>query len=481
MASQSTETATTLPKCTTVSTETQTEFSCPVINTVLSFIKYGLDSSCVSSLHKVTSSTFVTDEIHVARNLLYEECRLGKPQNKVNSSTRSRLSAMVSDIIEKMERLGPDLPDFFLQPVGLTRLKKIGVEDISEVAMADQIRRLQIQMTRVQDDLLNHTDDIIDMRNTRYTETQRSAHPHERPKTASIKLQPNNITSLASTTMPISMDGLFSSSAPPPSLSGLSPKCLSVQQTMVSNESETQSRVQAPLSPSAPSLHATPPAHRVPLSPSAPLSHVVPSDQSELPSVSSAHSLDSSHSPVSLPSGTSSHNTRSHNRSHTHTLPKTPLNPSAPKLPTCDFPPLLSPPGHYTSLASMFSGPKSDNRPWFQEKPKTPRPKENVKPREHQQAARSIRGKATNCSMQSSTEAVWEACITGVGPDVSIECMSQYLTANDIEFTSVTYVHQRTHSSAFKIVYPRIHYKKLFNIELWGPTVTVARFFGPRP
>ena len=136
--SHATETITTQTELImTASIATKTHCISPVTNTVLGYMQYGLDSGSADRLHTLALATFSAEEIIAARQVLYDKCLLGKPQPKHNSSARTRSTAMVTDIIEKMQQYENALPDLFLRPSGLDRLKKFGVEDLSEVAMAD--------------------------------------------------------------------------------------------------------------------------------------------------------------------------------------------------------------------------------------------------------------------------------------------------------------------------------------------------------
>ena len=81
---------------------TQTHCISPVTNTVLGYMQYGLDSGSADRLHTLALATFSAEKIIAARQVLYDECLLGKPQPKHNSSARTRSTAMVTVIIEKM-------------------------------------------------------------------------------------------------------------------------------------------------------------------------------------------------------------------------------------------------------------------------------------------------------------------------------------------------------------------------------------------
>ena len=90
------------------------------------------------------------------------------------------MKPQVTDIIENMQKYEKSLPDLFLRPSSLARLKTFGVEDLSEVAMADQIRKLQIQMTRVHEDyftILRTSLRQEEISINTYLDTQQTHHP----------------------------------------------------------------------------------------------------------------------------------------------------------------------------------------------------------------------------------------------------------------------------------------------------------------
>ncbi len=534
---QSTETKHTQYECTTVSIQTQTDYSCPVTNTVLAFVKYGIDSSSGTNLHKVTVHTFTPDEINQARNLLYAECGLGKPANKVKSVQRSRASAMVTDIIEKMAELEATLPDLFLQPAGLSRLKKFGVEDLSEVTMAEQIRRLQIQMSRVQDDVMDHTDDIVDVRNTLNKQRINNDRDTSSPGTSRAASFGVNVpTSISASkksdylssgvrqlSMP-SLDGMFSSSVPPPSLTFGSSILLS------SGASPSATMSSAPPQHSLGSSMTTNPC-APPLSKRVSLDSIQHHDGHTIPSAPPMDSVGSpgmcspNHvlqgtpfvsprvSPIAsyMPPGRSASApmdkcVSSVISSATTAIPSAPpMSPSVPITDNEEFPSLHiptsvvhtgHPPGsiatqsspNYTSLSSLFNSVR-DKPDWFTKsrKGRAHKPKEGTSEAQRvgpkptsRGTSRLVRGKSTNCIIQPSVQPVWQAYIGGCGPDITMDSMSQYLSDNKINVENIAYVFQRKHSCSFRVDYSISQHDKLFNANLWGPTITVARYFEPK-
>ena len=99
------------------------------------------------------------------------------------------------------------------------------------------------------------------------------------------------------------------------------------------------------------------------------------------------------------------------------------------------------------------------------------------------QQTRLVQGKSTNCKIKSATPLppqLYEVCLRGVDPDVCIETMVCYLKEYDIEVIDISYMFQRKHSSALVIRVPSSYYDRLFDPELWGPGITVTKYFKPK-
>ena len=118
-----------------------------------------------------------------------------------------------------MQQYENSLPDLFLHPSGLARLKKFGVEDLSEVAMADQIRKLQIQMARVHDDLQYHTEDIIEIRRkfnkhlSGHSTSSTNSSPSSAVPTSSLVQSLSTVSTVSSKVSPKRLPGIHSNSA----------------------------------------------------------------------------------------------------------------------------------------------------------------------------------------------------------------------------------------------------------------------------
>ena len=479
--SQATETITTQTEnIITASIATQTHCISPVTNTVLGYMQYGLDSGSADRLHTLALATFSAEEIIAARQVLYDECLLGKPQPKHNSSARTRSAAMVTDIIEKMQQYENSLPDLFLRPSGLARLKKFGVEDLSEVAMADQIRKLQIQMARVHDDLQYHTEDIIEIRgkfNKHLSGHSTNASPSSdvlttlvqslsSASTVSSKVSPKRhpgIHSNSASLKPFVSGGLFSTSFPPPSLTPSG-----VKFGVLSKEPSPAPIVDPdPKQPSAPPIDALTPKQRHAsqangLSPKQPTAPPLEGSSLTSPGLLDPQVLHENFPPLSISNGAVSKNVPNPQES------------------------LVSDAGSQNrdqqdnsgTSASLLSKSNLDG-----DKGKWSVHTNNRKKLFSAQQARLVQGKSTNCKIKSAAPRpppLYEVCLRGVDPDVCIETMVCYLKENDIEVIDISYMFQRKHSSAFVIRVPSSYYDRLFNPELWGPGITVTKYFKPK-
>ena len=73
-----------------------------IVNTVLGFIKYGLNVGTETNNIKVAHTTFSLQEIKCARKSLWDWAGLGTPPVKVTSVHRSQADAILIDIVEKL-------------------------------------------------------------------------------------------------------------------------------------------------------------------------------------------------------------------------------------------------------------------------------------------------------------------------------------------------------------------------------------------
>ena len=65
--------------------------------------------------------------------------------------------------MKKLEELQhkDELPCFVVDSIGLSQLPKFGIEDISEIGLADRIRRVEIKLLRIDDAISQHDADIV--------------------------------------------------------------------------------------------------------------------------------------------------------------------------------------------------------------------------------------------------------------------------------------------------------------------------------
>ena len=89
-----------------------------------------------------------TLEIKHSVDLLWETCCLGKPDERRG---KNKASNYVADLMKKLEELQhkDELPCFVVDSIGLSQLPKFGIEDISEIGLADRIRRVEIKLLRI--------------------------------------------------------------------------------------------------------------------------------------------------------------------------------------------------------------------------------------------------------------------------------------------------------------------------------------------
>ena len=78
---------------TTTMTDVSTNTDVILVNTVLTFLQYGLNTATVQNVLKVASSTFSMKEVKTAVSLLWKSCDLGNVPNSRGSNNRTQCDA----------------------------------------------------------------------------------------------------------------------------------------------------------------------------------------------------------------------------------------------------------------------------------------------------------------------------------------------------------------------------------------------------
>ena len=119
-----------------------------IVNTVLSFVRHGMNVGTETNTIKVANSTFSLGEIKDASVVFWEKCSLGNPPVRQTSVHRTQAEAMLTDIVDMMRKLESEdkMPILYVDVLGLAYFPKFNVEEINEVAIVERLRRLENKM-----------------------------------------------------------------------------------------------------------------------------------------------------------------------------------------------------------------------------------------------------------------------------------------------------------------------------------------------
>ena len=119
-----------------------------VPNTLLAYTRYGMSTATPDNLREVLASHFTFDEIIKAKNVLWSECTMLKhsePPKRQNSNQRTVNVAHVIDIVDAMYKADAagELPNFVVEPQGISRLPRLNPEKLNVVAIDQRIADLE--------------------------------------------------------------------------------------------------------------------------------------------------------------------------------------------------------------------------------------------------------------------------------------------------------------------------------------------------
>ena len=147
-------------------TEENNEFKYHIlVNTVLAFTTYGLDTASDVNVNMILGETFCSEEIDTARDVLWETCHEGYLPEKKNRHTTDRRTgkqAKVYDILawitiltQKQKR-----PKFVVDVKGLARMPMFQIESISEIALSDRVVKVESRISGLHSTVMHHILDV---------------------------------------------------------------------------------------------------------------------------------------------------------------------------------------------------------------------------------------------------------------------------------------------------------------------------------
>ena len=110
-----------------------------IMNTVLAYIQYGISSAIPDKVLEVVCTHFTSTEIIEAKDVLWNDCKLGNPPSRNNSKCRKAAEAHVQDIMDYMFKLDVENYVFSVEAGGVVRLPKFNAESLNVVAINQQI------------------------------------------------------------------------------------------------------------------------------------------------------------------------------------------------------------------------------------------------------------------------------------------------------------------------------------------------------
>ena len=142
-------------------TETNEFIDKVIINAVLAFTAYGLDTGSVANVQKILNETFSLEEVKSASTTLWELCHEGylpAMKNRQTTARRSEQQAIVCDLVEWLQILTKldKRPSLVVNVNGLVHIPKFKIEEINETALCEKIIRMETKISSMNAMFLQH-------------------------------------------------------------------------------------------------------------------------------------------------------------------------------------------------------------------------------------------------------------------------------------------------------------------------------------
>ena len=149
-------------------TDVSTNTDVILANTVLTFLQYGLNTTTVQNVIKVTSSTFSMKEVKTAVSMLWKSCDLGNLPNLRGSNNRTQCNAYLEIPIKEMRIhiSSNKFPRVFTDALDLARIPKFNVEEKTEVAMVEHLMMMETKMMTMDELIYTLTDNLGEINTT---------------------------------------------------------------------------------------------------------------------------------------------------------------------------------------------------------------------------------------------------------------------------------------------------------------------------
>ena len=438
-----------------------------LLNTVLAFLKYGMNCATVKNTHTVASNIFSLIEVTEALDVLWQGCDLDKPPEKRGSTNRSKCEALLTILLTTISRLDKEgkLPILVVDPIGLARLPKFDVEEISEVAIRERIRRIEMRMSAMEDTVINNSDDIHDIRDTlssndkqREVAMQQTADRNvtgtKKPKPAVPSVTPEAVTTSIQSSPNGSIPGASTSDS---ILDSVSSEDSTDDHILLQTDSVVVNSLSSVSAAIVPEVSLRSLSSRT--SPGGAHGSTAITDYNEVePSGCHAPLLhhDSSTS-------TKKRHITIHRSSSSGDLPKQTGSVHSGLLDKSSGAINKMKKG-YSSYASNLS--KSNIKWTF--------PKYKKRPK-------CVYGKSKNSIIKAAPEPVWDVFITGISKDISAEQLKSHLACNGVKVMDIIMLQSELFTyNRFHVRVPVSSYDKVLDGNLWEQGIRVSRYFTPK-
>jgi len=436
-----------------------------MVNTVLAFTAYGLDTGTDLNVSRILGETFRPEEIDAARDLLWDRCHDGylpEKRNRHNTDKRTGKQAKIEDIVVWVTTLTQLMkrPQFVVDVEGLARMPKFQIESISDVALSDRMVKLESRVSGINSTVLQHILDV-EAEVTALRKSLTSMKVRERSPSRDI---PCRIQSCA----PVASASKRVPPSPPAADSSIN-RGMSIEQTRSGNaQAHTDASTSGEMSPaSQPDNNSleinTPvldPSRSNRSSSTLSHSHVDQTQSSQRVSVTQSVTRDNT-----MKSTVLTDNTITGDDGKTYNLPlRVNLDDSRSRA-SIKVSRSTQPEAH--ALIPEGSSPSSN-----------PTLESYVDVVKKGAKRRIVFGNSDNSVIKAAPEVLFHAAITGVDCSLKEDDLKSFLKGKHIVFRDVKcYSKEQSLSKTFKVTLPPSHYRRLQNPNLWGTGIVVKRFF----
>ena len=133
------------------------------MNEVLAYVFHYINCASVDSISKVLLQYYTSDEISVAKQILWDTCEasLPKNENRRKSPGRTAFEAEVSDIVINVKKLDQELKNLpIFGAHDLDRVPKFGPEELDITNLVERINDAEHKLNHVVSVIAKHADEI---------------------------------------------------------------------------------------------------------------------------------------------------------------------------------------------------------------------------------------------------------------------------------------------------------------------------------